>query len=310
MNKKTPFLVKMGGKATSTPAGAMTFLMDYLKKPRDRQLVLVLSAFGKGTNALEYIYNYFCGIEDSGYLLSKDFKGDTRRYFEEYASVLLKDQYLPFFDKLFDEVDRVCNKLAMEPLTDYERNKFKSELLAYGEIISVALVSEHLQREGVKHAVVPAYEYVHTDSNFCNAEVDFASTSSALSSVMHNFTDAVKWPIIITHGFIGRDRVGNITNLGRDGSDLTAVLVAQAYGLREVTLCKDVKGVYYPNSERNDKPIALLSYNEAREYIVNETGTLIFPRSLDFAEKNRISIKIAHYNTPEQVGTTITHVAL
>ena len=309
MNKQKPFLVKIGGKATSTPAGVMTFLVDYLKKPRDRQLILVLSAFGKGTNALEYLYNYFCEI-DSGNLSPRDFKGDPRSYFEEYASVLLKNQDMQFYDKLFDKVEIVCSKIAMEDLNDYEKNKFKAELLAQGEIMSVALLSEHLQREGVKHVVVPAHEYIHTDSNFCNAEVMWPETSSALSSAMHNFTDAAKWPIIIVHGFIGRDRVGNITNLGRDGSDLTAMLVAQAYGLREVTLCKDVKGVYYPNADRNDKPISLLSYREAREYVVNETGTLIFPLSIDFAEKNKIAIYVAHYNAPEQIGTTITRVAL
>lgn len=294
--------IKFGGKTASTPAGAQQFIVGYAAEPADFRKLITISAFGKGTNALEYLYNERLGV-NSLYLNPKDFYFDPCKYFLGYSESLCKDE-MSLFEELWFEVTQIVKQIHSD-LKREDKMKLKARLLAQGEIISVALISHALKNRDVKHAVLNAQHYIfadHSNFDYCNAKVNRTKTKVSLSE---KCKELAKYSVVLIPGFIGRDNAGDVVNICRDGSDHTAALISVASGLEEVTLCKDVHGVFRADTPRDGVPISFITTEDARGCVVNETGTLVSLDALDLIDAENMRINIAHFSSPEKVGTII-----
>jgi aspartokinase/homoserine dehydrogenase 1 len=307
--KKTYHIFKFGGKSTDLTEKVIKvlvyFIVEFSKKlPENHVLVIVLSAFGKGTNALEYLFNASMKIQQPSYIDPKDFAGgDVYEFFRRYAEILDKDN-LSDFQMLWNELYIELNQVNYEDKNLYFIDKMKARILAKGEIISMALLSQYLKSEKITHDVLDAHRYIYTYGNFTNAVLDEEKTFPSVSKFLAQTSSNV----ILVQGFIARDNAGNNTTVfPRDGSDFTASIIAAVTGTPYFVLCKDQPGVYHPsNNKRYGIPIPYLNYSQAPGYVIGQKGgTLLSRETISFAKKHSEEIWIAHYENPTKTGTRI-----
>lgn len=172
---------------------------------------------------------------------------------------------------------------------------------SYGERMSVRGISAYFRAGGVPATPVDAYDVgLRTDSRFTAANPDyrcFPAVRSLLSAVPG---------VPVVTGFIAKDDKGNITTLGRSGSDLTATLLGAALGADEVQIWTDVDGVMTadPRLVRGARSVPVLSIAEASE-LAYYGAKVIHPATMLPAVENRIPVRVRNTLNPEHEGTTI-----
>lgn len=177
-------------------------------------------------------------------------------------------------------------------------------VLSYGERISSTIVSALLQARGVQSSPVDARHIVVSDDTHGDARVDVPATQAQIRAA------AERWPEIpVVTGFLARTRDGRDTTLGRNGSDYTATLIAQALGAREVQIWTDVPGVLTadPSIVGDARPIAQLSYMEAIE-LARFGARMFHPRTMVPLIESGVPMRIRHMLDPEAPGTLVDRV--
>ena len=167
-------------------------------------------------------------------------------------------------------------------LSDIEKDAF----LSLGEQYSSLKLTNYLSQKGLKTRCILASEL------YLNIDDSYYIDSNAYSKYFNGYD------CIIVPGFIGKDNEGFIKTLGRSGSDLTAILLAKAFGLKDVYLNKDTKGIYSCNDDiiSNKETLKCLSYDQANTYFTY-TGEAVQLKALEIAKENSINIHIINLDS-------------
>jgi aspartate kinase len=190
-----------------------------LKQLPDEKLLIVISAMGKTTNALEKVAEAFYSRkrEESLQLFNL-----VKTQHLNTAKQLLVTHYLPCEEQLknfFTEAEWLLHDDPQKPY-DY----YYDQVVCIGELLSTSIVSFYLNEIGVKNKWVDVRDIIRTDDNFRDANVDWEFTNSKVStSVLPLFNET---NFILTQGFIGATDENESTTLGREGSDYTAAVFA------------------------------------------------------------------------------------
>ena len=217
--------------------------------------IVVLSAMAGTTNTL---------VEISDYLYKKNVNGA-----HDIVNAL-ELKYLETIGSLYDkESTKTAATAAIKERFDYLRSLAKAnftvleerEILAQGEMMSTAMMHLYLQEQGVKSVLLPALEYMRTDSN---GEPDTAFLKARLSEMLDEHRDA---EIYITQGYICKNAYGETDNLQRGGSDYSASLIGAAVGAEEIEIWTDIDGMHNndPRYVENTRPVERLNFEEAAE---------------------------------------------
>ena len=221
---------KFGGASVKDPE-SLRNMVNVLKKFNE-PLVVVVSAMGKTTNALEVVlHNFFRQNKD----LNQSFN-------------TVKDFHLNIINKLFkpgaklyEEIEDLFNvlnhKLKEEPSMTY--NYEYDQIVPYGELFSTLIVEAYLNQQGISCKWIDIRKNLKTDNNYREAHVDFGLSEELIRKTF-NFNDS---KVYVTQGFIGSTRDNLSTTLGREGSDYTAALIAYFLDAESVTVWKDVPGL-------------------------------------------------------------------
>ena len=215
--------------------------------------IVVLSAMAGTTNTL---------VEISDYLYKKNVNGA-----HDIVNAL-ELKYLETIGSLYDkESTKTAATAAIKERFDYLRSLAKAnftvleerEILAQGEMMSTAMMHLYLQEQGVKSVLLPALEYMRTDSN---GEPDTAFLKARLSEMLDEHRDA---EIYITQGYICKNAYGETDNLQRGGSDYSASLIGAAVGAEEIEIWTDIDGMHNndPRYVENTRPVERLNFEEA-----------------------------------------------
>lgn len=178
-------------------------------------------------------------------------------------------------------------------------------VLSFGERLSSKLVSGSLIREGIPSVPVMSYEAgLVTDESFGSAEPKLL----ALRNLKRTLGKMSAVPVVT--GFLGRTRKGEITTLGRGGSDFTAALVGAALGAEEVQIWTDVNGVLSadPKVVPEAHTIRHLSFAEAAE-LAYFGAKVLHPKTLLPAMQKDIPVRVLNTHQPEHPGTVVTRMA-
>ena len=174
-------------------------------------------------------------------------------------------------------------------------------VLSYGERLSSTIVSALLGRRGLESRPVDARHVIVSDEQFGDARVDVPATLERIREA------APRWPQVpVVTGFLARTRNGKDTTLGRNGSDYTATLIAQALRAQEVQIWTDVPGVLTadPDMVEDARSIARLSYMEAIE-LARFGARLFHPRTMVPLIEAQVPLRIRHMMDPEAPGTLV-----
>ncbi|MGV3461368.1 MAG: aspartate kinase [Flavobacterium sp.] len=285
---------KFGG-ASVKDADGIKNVYDVLQKVGHDDVLLVISAMGKTTNALEVVIrSYF----DKGANLQASVQ-EVKKYHNQILMDLFEEESSTAFaavNKLFADLEQF---LKQNKSPNY--NFVYDQIVSFGEIISTTIVSHYFNYRGLKNQWIDVRELIKTDNNYRDASVDWDITQK-------NITKGVKKKnLSITQGFLGSDENGFTTTLGREGSDYTAAIFAYCLNAENVTIWKDVPGVLNADPRYFENAVLLnqISYREAIE-LAFYGATVIHPKTLQPLQKKEIPLYVKSFINPLLPGTSVS----
>jgi aspartate kinase len=282
---------KFGGASLKNGAGIRN-VASIIQQHGTNAILVVVSAMGKTTNALERIH----ALTSAGKSPAEEIE-ILRAYHLEILSELFPDSsaVYPAVDVLFDE-------LAKELQSPGEYDQVYDQVVSIGEIISSVIVHHYLVSQHVASHWLDARTCVATDSSFREGKVDWTKTTANIDRIKNTLAQN----IMITQGFIGRTEDGFTTTLGREGSDFTAAIFASALHADSVTIWKDVPGVM--NADPKRLPAATvfeeLPFREAAE-MTYYGANVIHPKTIKPLANKNIPLLVKNFVDPSLPGTKI-----
>lgn len=176
-------------------------------------------------------------------------------------------------------------------------------VVSFGERLSSGIMAIALRAFGIASVHLDARDLVCTDSQHTCAVPLLPETYALIRRALQHVPKGV---VPVMGGFIGRNADGATTTLGRNSSNLTAVLAAAAVGAEEVEIWTDVDGVfrYHPTDVPDQRPIETLDYQEALQ-IARQGARVLHTEAVQLAFEENLSIHIRNSRKPEQAGTRI-----
>ena len=284
---------KFGG-ASVKDASSVKNVVRVLEEVGHDNTLLVVSAMGKTTNAMEDVVNAY--FKDKSLLPAA--VHEVVQYHNNILHDLFPNDKHPVFTQvktLFDEVQGflVWNKSPKHGFV-YD------QVVGYGELVSTTILSAYLNEIGIANQWLDVRSLIKTNDDYRDAIVNWEKTQK-------NVTEKVdKSKLNITQGFLGSDDNNFTTTLGREGSDYTAAILAYCLNAEEVTIWKDVPGVlnadprYFEKTELLNK----ISYREAIE-LAFYGASVIHPKTLQPLQRKEIPLHVKSFINPKDKGTTV-----
>lgn len=291
---------KFGGASVNSAEGVQNFLK--IVQSYKNESLIVVSAMGKTTNALEQIVdNFFHKKTD---LVQKQFDEVKAYHFDIIKTLFSKDNShsIEKIEDLFNELNAYLKKPAS---LNYEFEY--DQIVSYGELISTTLLSEYLRNKGVKNKWIDIRRYLKTNDTFGEAKVDWKLSRQLLPTAF-TFNDTF---IYITQGFIGGTSSNLTTTLGREGSDYTAAILANVLDAQEVSILKDVPGVMNadPKWLPDAKQLKRISYQEAIE-LAFFGAKVIHPKTIQPIREKNIPMFVRSFINFHEQGTMVSTAAI
>ena len=263
----------------------------------DEKILVVISAMGKTTNALEKVVDaFYAGEKEKALQLFENVK---------QAHIDLENELLRQpIDEINDFFTEVEWMLYDKPVRDFDY--YYDQVVCAGELLSSSIVSAFLQSEKIKNTWVDVRDIIRTDDNFRDANVDLAFTQNKINEIIKPIFNDTN--IVITQGFIGSTDENESTTLGREGSDYTAALLANMIDAESLTIWKDVEGVMNADPKEFDdaKFINALSYDEVIE-MAYYGAQVIHPKTIKPLQNKNIPLHVRCFLNPGAAGTIISN---
>jgi aspartate kinase len=289
---------KFGGASIATPE-RMKALLPIIQESHD-QLVLVVSAMGKTTNALEIIVQNACkNKKEEAKKLAHDLEEQHLAYAKEILNTNQFDSFSKDFNVLFTEL--------LWAIDDAETVKYDysyDQIVCMGELFSTKLFAYYLQQEGEPLEWLDARDIFRTDDTYRDAVVDWEYSQQQARAKMSGLLQ--EGNKILTQGFIGATADNASVTLGREGSDYTAAMLAAMLGGKSVTIWKDVEGFLNadPKEFQNTVKIEAISYHEVIE-MAYYGAQVIHPKTIKPLQNNNIPLYVKCFLNKELEGTLI-----
>lgn len=287
---------KFGGASVKDAEGIKN-LAEIVKLNIAEPLLIVISAMGKTTNALEKLtYSYFHQKEDID-----EFFYEVKNYHFQVLHQLFHDESHPVFDEInntFVEIDWIIED---EPQDAYDF--IYDQIVSIGELVSTKIVSHYLNNIGVNNIWLDARSYIQTNNTYREAKIDWTKTEALIQKDLPKLLES---QIAITQGFIGNTSENFTTTLGREGSDFTAAIFASCLNAEAVTVWKDVPGILNadPKLFTDCHKFDELSYAEAIE-MTYYGATVIHPKTIKPLQNKLIPLYVKPFLAPKEKGTII-----
>ncbi|WP_299548570.1 aspartate kinase [Seonamhaeicola sp.] len=284
---------KFGGASIKDAEGVKN-LASVLKTIGYKNTLVVVSAMGKTTNALEVVIsNYFNNKAELQSSLQ-----DVIKYHNDILFDLFENENHPVFKKVRSFFDELNGFLKINKSPD--RNFVYDQIVGFGELVSTTIISEYLNTIGITNHWVDSREFIKTDNYYRRANVNWKSTQTAISSSLNTSV------LNITQGFLGSDSNNFTTTLGREGSDYTAAIFAYCLNAQSVTIWKDVPGVLNadPRYFENAQLLHKISYREAIE-LAFYGASVIHPKTLQPLQHKEIPLQVKSFLNPKKPGTKV-----
>lgn len=287
-------IFKFGGASVKDAAGVNNVL-SVLETVGYENTMLVVSAMGKSTNALELIIK--------NYLEKSDDLGVNIQELKDYHDQIICDLFGHDQDNINFAVSQLYQDLEFflghNKSPDY--SYVYDQIIGFGELLSTTIISHYLSFKGLSNNWLDVRNLIKTDSVYRDATVDWEQTQQ---NIVENVDQEV---LNITQGFLGSDANNFTTSLGREGSDYTAAIFAYCLDAESVSIWKDVPGVMNADPRVFDDTILLnqISYREAIE-LAFYGASVIHPKTLQPLQRKEIPLYVKSFVNPELPGTSVS----
>jgi aspartate kinase len=289
---------KFGGASVNSTERIKN-VADILRSYNDQKILVVISAMGKTTNALEKVaeafyagqkeeaLRHFNTVKESHLTTAKELLGDNFSATE----IHLKDFFTEIEWLLHDKPKR-------------EFDYYYDQVVCVGELLSTAIVAAYLKANGFSLKWMDVRDIFRTDDNFRDANIDWSYTTDKVKKEIIPLFD--QHHIVLTQGFIGSTDENESTTLGREGSDYTAAVFASMLDAKSLSIWKDVEGVM--NADPKEFPdaqfISELNYDEVIE-MAYYGAQVIHPKTIKPLQNKNIPLYVKCFLNKNLPGTII-----
>ena len=287
---------KFGGASVKDAAGVRN-VAEVVKRYALDDLVIVVSAMGKTTNALEEVVWAWTDERSTGDQVDalEQFHYEVLREVarnDEEAGQLLMDHF------------HALRAILGHPATQ-DIDLHYDQVVSFGELWSSVIVNAHLNAVGIANSWWDARTVVRTDAKHRRAGVDWDASAKG-AAIMRAHVPNVPFRVL-TQGFIGGAKDGSTTTLGREGSDFSAAIFAYLLDAESVTIWKDVAGMFNADPKQFADTVLLehISYREAIE-LSYFGASVIHPRTLQPLQRKNIPLYVRSFLDMEAAGSTIS----
>ena len=287
-------IFKFGGASVKDADGVKN-VFNVLQKVGYEDVLLVVSAMGKTTNALELVIkNYF----DKSNELFESIQ-EVKKYHNEILLNLFDDENHEVYFDVNSHFADFEYFIRSNKSPNY--NFVYDQVVSFGEIISTTILSHYMNYRNIPTQWIDVRNFIKTDNTYRDAEVNWEITQRNIGKI------ARKKSLFITQGFVGSDENGFTTTLGREGSDYTAAIFAYCLNAESVTIWKDVPGVMNadPRYFENAMLLNQISYREAIE-LAFYGASVIHPKTLQPLQKKEIPLFVKSFINPLLPGTSVS----
>lgn len=294
-NEKKVFMriFKFGG-ASVKDADSVRNVVNVLQEVGHNKTLLVVSAMGKMTNAMEEVVNAY--FENKGQF------DDKIQFVADFHKGIINE----LFEVKNHNVHHRVNKLIEEFRVFLIWNKSPKyafvydQVVGYGELLSTTILSEYLNEIGLQNKWLDVRELIKTDDSYRDARVNWQLTEKRVQEKVDTGT------LNITQGFLGSDENNFTTTLGREGSDYTGAILGYCLNADSVTIWKDVPGVLNadPRHFKETQKLEQISYREAIE-LAFYGASVIHPKTLQPLQRKEIPLLVKSFLNPKEDGTTV-----
>ncbi len=289
---------KFGGASVNSTERIKN-LGEILRLFPDERIVVIISAMGKTTNALEKVTDAFYNgrAEESLQLFEQ-----VKQQHLTTAKYLLVTEYLVCEAELKNFFTEVEWLLHDKPVRDYDY--YYDQIVCAGELFSTTIVSAYLNEAGIINKWLDVRDVVRTDDDFRDASIDWDYTTKQIeNSVVPEFKNA---DIVLTQGFIGATDENESTTLGREGSDYSAAVFANILNAESLTIWKDVESVMNADPKQFPGAVSIpeLNYNEVIE-MAYYGAQVIHPKTIKPLQNKNIPLYVRCFLDPSLPGTAI-----
>lgn len=272
---------------------------EILKQFEGEKLVVIISAMGKTTNALEKVVEAFVKEKKEDALQLFD---QVKRQHLDIAKYLLVTNYLACERQLTDFFTEVEWLLHDKPARHYDY--YYDQVVCCGEMLSTSIIGHYLSETGIPNKWIDVRDIIRTDDNFRDANINWLVTTEAVQKQVIPQFD--QFNIVLTQGFVGATDENESTTLGREGSDYTAAVFTNILDAESQTIWKDVVSVMNadPKQFADALPIYELNYNEVIE-MAYYGAQVIHPKTIKPLQNKSIPLYVKCFLDPTLQGTHI-----
>ena len=290
-------IFKFGGASVKDAAGVRN-VAKILEKVGYAHSLIVISAMGKTTNALEVVVN--------NYFKAPAQLPESLQTIKDFHYQIIRELFNDENHPVYWKVDGLFAELS----SFLERNKSPKhsfvydQVIGFGELLSTTIISQYLNDNGIKNNWIDVRNLIKTDSNYRDAGIDWEETQTNISNNIN------KSLLNITQGFLGSDANFFTTTLGREGSDYTAAIFAYCLNAKSVTIWKDVPGVLNadPRYFQHTQLLRKIPYQEAIE-LAFYGASVIHPKTLQPLQQKEIPLYVRSFVNPTEEGSAVCNVA-
>lgn len=271
-----------------------------LREFKEDQLVVIISAMGKTTNALEKVAEaFFEGNKELALSLFQEIKTNHLTLAQELLIKGYSDCDMQLAD-FFTEIEWLLHD---KPVRDYDY--YYDQVVCLGELLSTCILSHYLNEAGISNKWVDVRDLIRTDNNFRDANIDWNTSTEKIQGFMNQGIGQSS-QILITQGFIGATDDNESSTLGREGSDYTAAIFANILGAESLTIWKDVAAVMNadPKAFPDAVKIPVLNYTEVIE-MAYYGAQVIHPKTIKPLQNKGIPLLVKCFLDSSLAGTQI-----
>jgi len=287
---------KFGGASVKDANGVKNLISVLDQVGHDNTLIIV-SAMGKTTNALEQVIgNYFDNKPELQNAIQS-----VVTYHNDIILALFENKNHPVFESVKSLFEELNTFLKTNKSPDY--NFVYDQVIGFGELVSTTIISHFLKLKGFDNNWIDVRQLIKTDDYYRRANVNWDLTQQLITKQVDNAK------LNITQGFIGSDKNNFTTTLGREGSDYTAAIIAYCLSADSVTIWKDVPGVLNadPRHFKNAQLLNSISYTEAIE-LAFYGASVIHPKTLQPLQRKEIPLHVKSFLQPQANGTIVSKI--
>lgn len=291
---------KFGGFAVSD-AKSVKNLANIIASHANDQILIIVSAMGKTTDALENLCKAFVEGDDDAHEILNNIK----QFHENIMLDLFENKNNPVFNEIANTFVEIEWMLEDEPHPDYDFNY--DQIVSIGEFLSSRIVAAYLNQNKIDTNWLDARDFIHTDNSYREGIIDMDKTKLSMPKLLNQ----LKKQVLVTQGFIGGTSENFTTTLGREGSDYSAAIFASCLQAESLTVWKDVSGIMnadprlFPDAQKYDE----LPYSEALE-MAYYGATIIHPKTIKPLQNANVPLYVKPFLEPNEKGTIIHSMAI